>query len=175
MYTHCTSWRQSFCSGQRQCSCSPHWLSDFSSTFCSGKRNKTNLEHLLFGKWTKLQLDSWVCLQKSKCRDTHQGSTRAGYRRPYCPGWWWCPGSDRIGTKTKKSIQCQFSCFSTADRRRCIFLRLKRFKMTHVVNKPQTEGGGDPLPGVDPTVDPHGLLARPVVQRQLRGRYRSRV
>lgn len=100
--THCTSWHQSFCSGQPRRSCPPHWRSGFSSTFCSGKRNRTNLEHLLTGKWTKLQGDSLVCLQKSRCSGTHQGSTRAGCRRPYGPGWWWCPGSDRIGTKTKK-------------------------------------------------------------------------
>lgn len=47
--------------------------------------------------------------------------------------------------------------------------------MTHVLNEPQAEGRGDPLPGVDPAVDPHGLLAWPVVQRQLRRGSRSRV
>lgn len=39
--------------------------------------------------------------------------------------------------------------------------------MTHMAYEPQAEGRGDPLPGVDPAVDPHGLLVRPVVQRQL--------
>lgn len=34
--------------------------------------------------------------------------------------------------------------------------------------EPQAEGWGDPLSGVDPAVDPHGLLVQPVVQRQLR-------
>lgn len=75
--------------------------------------------------------------------------------------------------RLRNSVIHQFSNLWKANRQRCVLLHLQHVKMTHMLNEPQTEGMGDPLPGVDPTVDPHGLLARSVVQRELRAGWRS--